>query len=47
MVFAAIRSVRTEQPLLDQIPDLRLLHFWGFGDWLGRKEKVTWYFEPR
>lgn len=32
--FAATRRVRTEQPLLDQIRNLRLLNFWGFGDWL-------------
>lgn len=28
--FAAIRRVRIEHPLLDQIPNLRLLNFWGF-----------------
>lgn len=45
--FAAIRRVRTEQPLLDQIPNKRLLNFSGFGDWLWGKEKMTCYFEPR
>lgn len=39
--FAAIMRVRTRQPLLDQIPNVRFLNFWGFGDligYAGRKE---------
>lgn len=45
--FVAVRRVRTEHSLLDQIPNLRLLNFWGFVIGYEERKKMTCYFEPR